>query len=107
MSCSWTQRCRKGASLSTLHTCSKVTGAPSSKTSYVVLGAEPGPSKIRAIEKNNLKSLDEDGFLALIAARGESKPDPDVLKKQAAEVAKYKKAAAEMLPKETKNAPAV
>ena len=44
-------------------------GQPSSKTSYVVLGADAGPSKLKAIEKNKLKTLDEDGFLNLIATR--------------------------------------
>ena len=44
-------------------------GQPSSKTSYVVLGADAGPSKLKAIEKNRLKTLDEDGFLNLIATR--------------------------------------
>ncbi len=44
-------------------------GQPSSKTSYVVLGTDAGPSKLKAIEKNHLKTLDEDGFLNLIATR--------------------------------------
>nr|VWO96876.1 Uncharacterized protein [Ganoderma boninense] len=47
----------------------RVVGQPSSKTSYVVLGADAGPSKLKAIEKNKLKTLDEDGFLNLIATR--------------------------------------
>lgn len=47
----------------------RVVGQPSSKTSYVVLGSDAGPSKLKAIEKNKLKTLDEDGFLNLIATR--------------------------------------
>jgi replication factor C subunit 1 len=49
----------------------RVVGAPSSKTSFVVLGEDPGPSKLEKIKKFNLKQLDEDGFLALIR---DSKP---------------------------------
>ncbi|KAI0709836.1 DNA replication factor C, large subunit [Earliella scabrosa] len=49
----------------------RVTGQPSSKTSYVVVGLDAGPSKLKAIEKNKLKTLDEDGFLNLIATRKE------------------------------------
>ncbi|KAL1939716.1 hypothetical protein VTO73DRAFT_9749 [Trametes versicolor] len=47
----------------------RVVGQPSSKTSYVVLGSDAGPSKLKAIEKNKLQTLDEDGFLNLIATR--------------------------------------
>ena len=48
---------------------SRVVGQPSSKTSYVVVGADAGPSKLKAIEKNKLRTLDEDGFLNLIGTR--------------------------------------
>ncbi|RPD55772.1 hypothetical protein L226DRAFT_448753, partial [Lentinus tigrinus ALCF2SS1-7] len=44
----------------------RVTGQPSSKTSFVVIGSDAGPSKLKAIEKSKLKTLDEDGFLNLI-----------------------------------------
>ncbi|KAH7927047.1 DNA replication factor C, large subunit, partial [Leucogyrophana mollusca] len=47
----------------------RVTGQPSSKTSYVVLGDNAGPSKIAAIKKHGLKTLSEDEFLNLIATR--------------------------------------
>jgi replication factor C subunit 1 len=46
-----------------------VVGQPSSKTDYVVLGDNAGPSKLAAIKKHNLKSLSEDEFLNLIATR--------------------------------------
>lgn len=44
-------------------------GQPSSKTNYVVLGDNAGPSKLAAIKKHNLKTLSEDEFLDLIATR--------------------------------------
>ncbi|KAH7881856.1 replication factor RFC1 C terminal domain-containing protein [Phlebopus sp. FC_14] len=47
----------------------RVTGQPSSKTSFVVLGDNAGPSKIAAIKKHGLKTLSEDEFLELIARR--------------------------------------
>ena len=48
----------------------KVTTAPSSKTSYVILGEGAGAKKLEMIQKNKIKTLDEDGFLGLIAERG-------------------------------------
>lgn len=48
---------------------SRVTLQPSSKTSYVVLGDNAGPSKLAAIKKHGLKTLSEDAFLALIGSR--------------------------------------
>ncbi|KAJ5112670.1 Replication factor C subunit 1 [Penicillium argentinense] len=44
----------------------KVTGAPSSKTSFVVLGGDAGPSKLKTIKKFNLKAINEDGLFELI-----------------------------------------
>lgn len=44
----------------------KVTTAPSSRTSCVVLGDEAGPSKIQKIQKLRIKAIDEDGFLQLL-----------------------------------------
>lgn len=48
---------------------SKVTQSVSSKTSYVVLGADAGPKKLDMIKKNKISTLDEDGFLNLIGTR--------------------------------------
>ena len=48
---------------------SRVVGQPSSKTDYVVLGDNAGPSKLAAIKKHNLKTLSEDEFLDLISTR--------------------------------------
>ncbi|OJA19091.1 hypothetical protein AZE42_03732 [Rhizopogon vesiculosus] len=47
----------------------RVVGQPSSKTSYVILGDNAGPSKLTAIKKHNLQTLSEDEFLNLIATR--------------------------------------
>lgn len=59
----------------------KVTTSLSSKTSYVVLGGEPGPKKVETIEKNNIATLDEDQFLDLIRNRGAGEIDEKTLKK--------------------------
>ncbi|TFK53303.1 DNA replication factor C, large subunit [Heliocybe sulcata] len=63
----------------------RVTGQPSSKTSFVVLGDDAGPSKLAAIKKHNLTTLDEDAFLQLIATRnpGEAAVDDKARKKEA------------------------
>lgn len=44
----------------------KVTTAPSTKTSYVVLGSDAGPNKLRKIRENNIKTINEDGLFELI-----------------------------------------
>jgi replication factor C subunit 1 len=44
----------------------KVTGAPSSKTSFVVVGDNPGPSKMTKIKTLQLQILNEDQFYDLI-----------------------------------------
>lgn len=49
----------------------KVTGAPSRKTSYVVLGNEAGPSKLRKIEELGIKTINEDGLFYLIKKTSE------------------------------------
>lgn len=45
---------------------SKITGAPSKKTSYVVLGSDAGPKKLEIIKTNNLKTIGEEGLFHLI-----------------------------------------
>ncbi|KAL4067185.1 replication factor RFC1 C terminal domain-containing protein [Scleroderma yunnanense] len=47
----------------------RVTLQPSSKTSFVVLGENAGPSKLAAINKHGLRTLSEDEFLELIGTR--------------------------------------
>jgi len=44
----------------------KVTTAPSSKTDFVVLGDDAGPSKLRKIKEHNLKTINEEGLFYLI-----------------------------------------
>lgn len=44
----------------------KVTGAPSGKTDFVVLGDDAGPSKLRKIKELNIKTIDEAGLFYLI-----------------------------------------
>ncbi|TEB28982.1 DNA replication factor C, large subunit [Coprinellus micaceus] len=71
---------------------------PSSKTDYVVLGEDAGPKKMEAIKKHKLKTLDEDGFLKLIATRKvkDSDLDEKTRKKMEKERAEMKKAVKEM-----------
>ena len=92
---------RYGAYVAIL-TCSKVTTAPSSKTSFVVVGEGAGAKKLETIQKNRLKTLDEDGFLQLIAERGAQKLDERVKDKLAAEEKKVQAAARAL---ETSSAP--
>lgn len=47
----------------------RVTGQPSRKTDYVVVGDNAGPKKLETIRSLGLKSLDEAGFLNMIATR--------------------------------------
>ncbi|KAK4228344.1 replication factor RFC1 C terminal domain-containing protein [Podospora fimiseda] len=44
----------------------KVTGAPSSRTDFVVLGDDAGPSKLRKIKELKIKTIDEEGLFYLI-----------------------------------------
>jgi replication factor C subunit 1 len=46
-----------------------VVTAPSSKTSYVVVGREPGQSKLAKIKQFSLKTVDEDGLFSLIESQ--------------------------------------
>lgn len=81
-------------------------GQPSSKTDYVVLGEDAGPKKLEAIKKHKLVTLDEDGFLNLIATRkglGNGKIDDKTKKKMEKEEAEIKKAAKEMESREKKS----
>jgi replication factor C subunit 1 len=44
----------------------RVMGAPSSKTSYVILGGDAGPRKLKTIRDHNLKTINEEGLFELI-----------------------------------------
>jgi replication factor C subunit 1 len=78
----------------------KVTGAPSSKTSYVVLGSDAGPKKIETIRKNKIPTINEDGLFQLIrtlpAHGGSGKVGQAAAVKKEAEEKKMKELAREM-----------
>ncbi|KAH0562640.1 hypothetical protein GP486_002680 [Trichoglossum hirsutum] len=78
----------------------KVTGAPSSKTSFVVLGNDAGPKKLEVIRKNNIKTINEDGLFEMIqrlpANGGDGKAAQANEVKKKKEEAKVKEMAAEI-----------
>jgi replication factor C subunit 1 len=80
----------------------KVTGAPSKKTSYVVLGTDAGPSKLKKIRDMEIKTIDEDGLTLLIEKlteagnKGDSKAQAAYKDKQRKEEEKIKEQAAEL-----------
>ncbi|ROW06534.1 hypothetical protein VMCG_04371 [Cytospora schulzeri] len=84
----------------------KVTGAPSSKTTFVVLGDDAGPSKLKKIKEHGIRTIDENGLFDLIrkapANGGSAKNAEKARQKQEEEQQKIKAAAAE-LEKEEKN----
>lgn len=86
----------------------KVTGAPSSKTSYVVLGDDAGPKKLDTIAKNNLKTINEDGLFELIrrlpANGGSGQAAEKYKEKQKAEEDKVRAMAAEIDAEEKRKA---
>ncbi|KXJ96580.1 replication factor RFC1 C terminal domain-domain-containing protein [Microdochium bolleyi] len=78
----------------------KITGAPSSKTNFVVLGGDAGPSKLAKIREHGIKTIDENGLFELIrrlpAGGGSGKGAEKLREKRKAEEEKIKKDAAEM-----------
>jgi replication factor C subunit 1 len=88
----------------------KVTGAPSSKTSYVVLGSDAGPSKLKKIQDMNIKTINEEGLFELIrrlpANGGSGKAAEQAQAKREAEEKKIKAMAEEMEQQERKKAQA-
>lgn len=84
----------------------KVTGQPSTKTSFVVLGDDAGPSKLAKIKSNGIKTIDESGLFDLIRklpayggsgkgaqkAQDKKKAEEDKIMKQAAELEAEEKA---------------
>ncbi|KAM0257828.1 hypothetical protein ACHAQJ_004132 [Trichoderma viride] len=78
----------------------KVTGQPSSKTSFVVLGGDAGPSKLAKIKSNGIKTIDEHGLFDLIrklpAYGGTGKGAQKAQEKKKAEEEKVKQQIAEM-----------
>ncbi|HUS45729.1 MAG TPA: NAD-dependent DNA ligase LigA [Phycisphaerae bacterium] len=47
----------------------KATGSVSKNTDFVVVGSNPGVTKVRAAEKHGIKTLDEEAFLKLIGRK--------------------------------------
>lgn len=84
----------------------KVVGAPSSRTSYVVLGNDAGPKKLETIQKFGLKVVNENGLFALIRVLppngGDSKAAEKYEERQKAEAKKVEKMAEEMEKEEKK-----
>jgi replication factor C subunit 1 len=77
-----------------------VTGGPSGKTSYVIVGENAGESKLKKIKDLGLKTLNEDEFIALIATREGAEPDEKQIKAMQKEEQRIKDAAKEMERKE-------
>ncbi|OOF99589.1 hypothetical protein ASPCADRAFT_160576 [Aspergillus carbonarius ITEM 5010] len=88
----------------------KVIGAPSSKTSYVVLGADAGPRKLATIKQHNLKTINEEGLFELIrrlpANGGDGKAAEQHEAKKKAEEEKIRAMAAEIDREEKRKAAA-
>lgn len=78
----------------------KITGAPSSKTNYVVLGEDAGPSKLAKIKQHGIKTINEEGLFELIrrlpASGGSGKSAEKLRQKRKEEEEKIKKQAEEM-----------
>lgn len=78
----------------------KVTGQPSSKTSFVVLGDDAGPSKLAKIKSHGIKTIDENGLFDLIrklpAYGGSGKGALLAQEKKRAEEEKVRQQVAEM-----------
>jgi replication factor C subunit 1 len=86
---------------------SRVVGQPSSKTNFVVLGDNAGPSKLNAIKKHGIATLNEDEFLNLIATRkgpGSGKGVDEKTKKKMEKEKEAIKQAAKEMEKREKNA---
>ena len=96
----------------------KVTGQPSSKTSFVVLGDDAGPSKLAKIKSHGIKTIDENGLFDLIRklpayggtgkgaqkAQEKKKAEEDKVKQQVAELEAEEKARKAEAAKVAKNA---
>lgn len=78
----------------------KVQGAPSKKTSFVVLGDDAGPKKLETIKQYSIKTIDEQGLFELIrklpANGGDSKAGEEFEAKAKKEAEKIEKEARAM-----------
>lgn len=86
----------------------KVTGSPSGKTSYVVLGSDAGPSKLKKIQAMSIKTINEEGLFELIrrlpANGGDGKAAEKHMEKKKADEEKIRKDAEVMEREERKKA---
>ncbi|KAL9104175.1 MAG: hypothetical protein Q9163_000827 [Psora crenata] len=86
----------------------KVTGAPSKKTSFVVLGTDAGPKKLETIKQHGLKTIDENGLFELIrklpANGGDGKAAEQFDAKKRKEAEQIEKAARDMVKQEQEDA---
>ncbi|POG81109.1 hypothetical protein GLOIN_2v1510569, partial [Rhizophagus irregularis DAOM 181602=DAOM 197198] len=67
----------------------RVTSQPSSKTSYVIVGQDPGPKKMEKVKQFKIKTLNEDQLLELIRT-SPRKSDVDINKSQKSKTSKSK-----------------
>jgi replication factor C subunit 1 len=78
----------------------KVTGSPSGKTDFVVLGDDAGPSKLRKIKELGIRTIDEAGLFYLIKTMpphgGSGKGAEKAKQKQEEEEQKIREEAAQM-----------
>ena len=86
----------------------KITGAPSKKTSFVVLGSDAGPKKLETIQQYGLRTINEEGLFELIrklpANGGDGKAANQHKEKQEKEAKQVEAAAKEMEQQEKKKA---
>ncbi|CZR52965.1 related to replication factor C protein [Phialocephala subalpina] len=86
----------------------KVTGAPSSKTTAVVLGNDAGPSKLRKIADLKIRTINEDGLFEMVrqlpANGGDGKAAEKNNEKKKAEMDRIRKDAEEMEKEEKRKA---
>jgi len=66
----------------------RVTSAPSSKTTYLVVGEDPGESKLAKAKKHNITQIDEDELLDLIGSsmKDNGKTEDDDIKDDPIEI---------------------
>ena len=86
----------------------KVTGGPSKKTSFVVLGIDAGPRKLETIKQYGLRTIDENGLFELIkklpANGGDGKAAEQFEAKKKKEEEQIEKAARDMAKQEREEA---
>ncbi|KAL9131203.1 MAG: hypothetical protein Q9217_000805 [Psora testacea] len=86
----------------------KVTGAPSKKTSFVVLGTDAGPKKLETIKQHGLKTIDENGLFELVrklpANGGDGKAAEQFEAKKRKEIEQVEKDARDMVRQEREEA---